>query len=88
MKKANKEVDPRYRLTQWKGMPNYECTACAYATLDLNLFNAHWAKRHVVIPRPSPILLADASGREISNDPLASLDESDTEVSEDVDLEA
>jgi hypothetical protein len=91
MTKASKEkqVDARYKLGSWKGHPNYECTKCAYATLDLNLFNAHWAIKHIVLPKPSPILLANASGREIK--PVVTDDDDEdfeTEVSEDVDLEA
>ena len=78
-----------YRVSKWHDKNNYECLFCRYATLSEAAIWQHWQMKHAPPPPPaSPILLADASGREISNDPLASLDESDTEVSEDVDLEA
>lgn len=52
-----------YTVSLWRGMKNYECTLCAFSTLDQEVIEQHYLTQHA--PPPSPILLADASGREI-----------------------
>lgn len=37
---------PRYTESTWKGLPNFECTHCSFATLDRGQMVRHVRDRH------------------------------------------
>lgn len=39
-------ANPWYTVGEWSGMPNYCCTQCPFATLDVDLMDEHSFKRH------------------------------------------
>ena len=49
-------VDPvhvdenNWTIGQWSGLPNYECKACPFSTLDLPVMEEHQKERHS--PKP------------------------------------
>jgi hypothetical protein len=45
-------VAPPYTVSSWKGLPNYECSRCAFATVDLDRMNNHWLSEHAP---PAPL---------------------------------
>ena len=57
-----------YTVGKWREQDNYECKFCPYATTSEARAKAHYVLRHVhrpTPPPPSPILVADKSGREV-----------------------
>ena len=62
-----KRESPRYRTTSWHGRPNYECTRCAYATLDRGKILAHVRLDHA--PRGQ----APTAGLDFASDEAAEL---------------
>lgn len=43
-KELQKKIASLYTTSVWNGEPNYECTACPYATLDEELIKQHVTK--------------------------------------------
>lgn len=59
-----------YKITKWHDLDNYQCQLCAFATVEgLSAMLDHLHGRHFPTPPPSPILVADKSGREVTPDP-------------------
>lgn len=46
---------PRWRVGKWNGRDNYECTRCAFATLDRGLIVRHAESEHPLGPAPHPL---------------------------------
>ena len=70
-----------YRVGKWHEQDNYECLFCPHATTSEAVAKAHYVSRHVhrpTPPPPSPILVADKSGREVKPKITATI-EVDTE---------
>lgn len=45
-----------YEISSWKGLPNYECKFCAYATVDYEAALEHAADVHAP-PDPKPEII-------------------------------
>lgn len=46
-----------YTTSKWKGLPNYECLFCAYATVDHQAALEHAADAHAPPPDPEPEII-------------------------------
>ena len=52
-----KKKDP-YQITEWKGLPNYECNLCPFSSLDPRFLEKHFQLRHkmaVQVKEPPPV---------------------------------
>ena len=38
--------DPRWTVSEWKGLPNYECRSCSFATVDRSTAEWHFMAEH------------------------------------------
>lgn len=56
--------DPDYSISQWNGLPNYECRHCPWSTLDSALIELHAYQQHRIrdAQRPIAIPLYDRFG--------------------------
>lgn len=69
-----------YTIGEWFDRPNYECSLCAYSTLDQSLMEYHQGTAHLVFPDPiepratgrvvapftSPVLVGETGPEQIS----------------------
>ena len=63
-------VDEQYEMGKWKGMDTYKCFLCSFVSLDKSSLEEHWRGRHRgVTPPPSPVLVADMRGKEVTQKP-------------------
>ena len=53
---------------RWKGLPHYQCNACPYDTLHLEIIQSHIADRHTERTTRSPVTapLVDRFGNQIT----------------------
>lgn len=49
---------PRWIQNTWRGHPNYQCTRCLFATLDIGLMRRHADEQHPLGSRPDDHPLA------------------------------
>jgi len=54
-----------YNVGKWHELPNYQCKACGFSTLDEPEILYHCNTAHRLATRPSSVLVANSEGREV-----------------------